>query len=241
MAAMEVDGPAAAAPADLRALAIQLHAACEALQDALSAVEECAAPAVRPDVTTEAVLECARRLRQARRPAPPPPLLASLTPFARAQTAAAPPGWPNNVPLDEGRRHCAALYDSVQPPVPTELQLQASLLHRQPPLPSEAAAAAAAAERAEAAARAEETASLALDLPSLSPEALEALLAAMPPRPAGWKPGDALPPLPVVPKVREDLRYVPRVEQLGSLNPDLEGLEFDVGVEEEESSDEEED
>jgi hypothetical protein len=160
----------------------------------------------------------------------------------RTQTAAAPPGWPDNVGANEARRHFAALYDnSTQPPVPTELQLQASLLHRQPPLPAEVAAAAAAAAKAEEAERAGEAAALALGLPSLTPEALEALLRAMPPRPAGWKPGDKLPPLPVAAPVREDLRYVPRVEQLGDLNPDLEGLEFDVGMDEEDDdSDEDE-
>lgn len=57
----------------------------------------------------------------------------------------------------------------------------------------------------------------------LSQAQLAALLAALPPRPANWKPGDALPLLPAIAQLQapEELRYVPRV-QLGSLNPDLE-------------------
>jgi len=119
------------------------------------------------------------------------------------------------VPSDEGRRHAAALHAPLLPPVPTEAQLQASLLHRQP-----SAASGGKGEAADVA------------MAPAEGEGLEALLAAMPPRPPGWKPGD---PLPLPPPAAE-LRHVPRME-LASLNPDL---EFELVVEEEEDDEEEE-
>jgi hypothetical protein len=113
--------------------------------------------------------------------------------FQLAQTSHAPFGWPDNHPGVEARRHTAAMYAQLLPPLPTEAQLQASLLHAQPPLPSRAppgpAVTDALAEAAQAAAQA--AADVAALLRSWKPG--DPLPKGLPPMPPGWKPGDPLP------------------------------------------------
>ena len=105
--------------------------------------------------------------------------------------------------------------------------MQASVLHSQPPLPSaDAGPAGDAAEEYEA----EAASFLSAQGTGLSPADLRALLASVPQKPPGWKPGDPI-PFAAPEARREDLRYVPRVD-LGSLNPDLDAemvYEMDEG------------
>jgi hypothetical protein len=146
------------------------------------------------------------------------------------------------------------MYAQLLPPLPTEAQLQASLLHAQPPLPSRAppgpAVTDALAGAAQAAALA--AADVAALLRSWKPG--DPLPKGLPPMPPGWKPGDPLPfaagraAEPAVrlhafaacagcvnsssdvfrSRLQEDTRYVPRVA-LEELNPDL---DFEVMGEE---------
>ena len=86
------------------------------------------------------------------------------------------------------------MYAALLPPLPTEVQLQASLLHTQPPLPSRAPAGPAVTDTLAGAAvakpppGADDVAAL---LRSWRPG--DPLPKGLPPMPPGWKPGDPLP------------------------------------------------
>ena len=162
------------------------------------------------------------------------------------QTTYAPHGWPHNVPDNEARRHVEALYACLRPAVPTEQQLQASVLHAQPALDTPPAALGGTAMDGAMLAQAHQAFADAAGGGEAGGESLEALLALLPPRPPGWKPGDALPALPplsgaaasavadavaaaaaaAADKEAGGLVFVPRVA-LEDLNPDLD-VEYDV-------------
>ena len=118
-------------------------------------------------------------------------LLALLALAAAPQTSHAPFGWPDNTPAVEARRHTAAMYAQLLPPLPTEAQLQASMLHAQPPLPSRGAPAAQAEARAVAAQPPPGAGDVAELLRNWRPG--DPLPKGLPPMPPGWKPGDPLP------------------------------------------------
>ena len=180
------------------------------------------------------------------------------------QTTYAPHGWPHNVADNEARRHAEALYGCLRPPVPTEQQLQASILYTQPAVDATAAAAAGLPATALDSAMLVHAQQALAGGEGSAPggESLDALLALLPPRPPGWKPGDALPALPPLSgaaasavadavaaaaarqadKEAGGLVFVPRVA-LEDLNPDLD-VEFDVvdaGDEDEDDMDDDSD
>jgi hypothetical protein len=160
------------------------------------------------------------------------------------QTTYAPHGWPHNVADNEARRHAEGLYSCLRPPVPTEQHLQASLLHTQPAVDTQPAGRAGL--ESGMLAQAHTAFGDVAGGGEKGSESLEALLALLPPRPPGWKPGDALPDLPplsgaaasavadavataaaaAAEKEAGGLVFVPRVA-LEDLNPDLD-VEFDV-------------
>lgn len=187
-----------------RALALELFGAEEALSAAVGAASRLLSrePPLPACVETDDVLQHARTL---------------------GRSAYAPHGWPLNVPSHEARRHAAALYGGLAPPLPTEREFVHASLHAAPQPPCTA--------------RAPQPPAWALQLaqPGEKGETEAAAGGArrapgpgeMPPMPPGWKPGDPLPAFAPAAAAgvgaaekAEELRYVPRV-QLDSLNPDM--------------------